>query len=1319
VPIQPARVKDCLGRFDFQSLFVEELGWSQPSSARPAKLEAAGEEFSRRQIAELGGVSVFEVTAGSGTIPPAKTRAAVHKEIAGLHHENLLIFIDGSRTQSLWYWVKREDGKSYPRDHYFEIHQPGDLFLSKLSALVFDIGELDPTGSVSVVEVAKRLREALDIERVTKKFYEEFRAQHIVFLDLIHGIADERDRRWYASVLLNRLMFIYFLQKKGFIDNNDQDYLQHKLEAMQRTGRDRFYSGFLKLLFFEGFAKTEDQRSKAARALLGKIKYLNGGLFLPHKIEIENPNIAIPDKAFENILALFRRYSWNLNDVPGEDDDEINPDVLGYIFEKYINQKAFGAYYTPPEITEYLCERTIHQVILDKVANTPLPGSKGREYKSINDLLMDLDSDLCRVLIHEILPKLSVLDPACGSGAFLVAAMKTLLNIYGPVLGRIKMSTSANLKKWLRQVEQDHPSIGYFIRKTIITDNLFGVDIMEEATEIARLRLFLALVASADDVDQLEPLPNIDFNILPGNSLIGLMRVDDQDFDSRHKQGNLFTKSYRDLLAEKNRLIGTYRHAASYADDLRGLRDNIQQIYRDAETTLDEILLKEFTGLGIKYEQPTWDAKKGELGKPSKRALKLADIRALRPFHWGYQFDEILNGERGGFDVIVGNPPWEAFKPYAKEFFEQHSDLVSKNNMAIHDFEAEQSKLLKNTDIREAWIAYLAGYPHQADYFRWATQFKNQTSVVNGKKIGSDTNLYKLFVEQAYNLLRDGGRCGIITPGGVYADLGAKRLREMLLFEGKVDSLFGLTNERYIFEGVEHRQKFCILVFEKSGSTESFRAAFRINTREAIARDDLDDFLNSGKDDLYLTTDLIRRLSPDSLSIMEFKNEMDVRIAEKLLRFPFLGEQISKSWNIQLTNELHMTGDSDIYLTKPGKDAVPLFEGKMINQFTSAFAAPRYWVARKTGRKRVLAKAEDHGQKLESDCYRLCFRDVASNTNERTMISAILPPCFFGHTISAIRSLDSSGAEIVSKPVQAFLCAMWNSFTVDYMVRSRVSSHLSFYYVNQLPVPRLPIGDPMFLAIAKRSAQLICAAPGFESVAAEFGLKGPQDGVTDSAERARLRAELDGIIANLYGLTAEEFAYILTTFPVVPQQTKDAALAAFQEFAPKTVDQQVAALIAAGESAAVEFKASVRWDVRENRLNEPLKYSVIKTVAAFLNSTGGTLLIGVDDDRKTVGLKGDYSQFKKSDSRDAFENWLTTQLIDQFGKPASRLYSVSFHEMAGEDVCRIEVQPSPSPVFVDEKGGKPAQLYIRTGNASRPLDTREIIEYSRHRWPES
>lgn len=115
--------------------------------------------------------------------------------------------------------------------------------------------------------------------------------------------------------------------------------------------------------------------------------------------------------------------------------------------------------------------------------------------------------------------------------------------------------------------------------------------------------------------------------------------------------------------------------------------------------------------------------------------------------------------------------------------------------------------------------------------------------------------------------------------------------------------------------------------------------------------------------------------------------------------------------------------------------------------------------------------------------------------------------------------------------------------------------------------------------------------------------------------------------------------------------------------------------------------------MRENRLNEPLKFSVIKTIAAFLNTDGGNLLIGVDDERKLVGLQGDYSLFRKGDSRDALENWLVTQLIDQFGKPATRLYAISFHETSGQDVCRIEVQPSPEPVYVDEKSGKPPTLH--------------------------
>ena len=447
MPLNLNNTRKCLTDFDFSKLFVEELGWSQPASRQTATMAYKGAAFTRRQVAQLAGVMVLEISAQDGQIPEAKTRAALHKEISGLHHENLLIFVDERRTQSLWYWVKRQEGRTSAREHIYVRDQPGDPFLSKLNAMVFDIGEFDEAGNVPLVEVADRLKEALDIERVTKKFYVEFQQQHLEFLPLIEGIDDERDRRWYASVLLNRLMFVYFLQRKLFLDGGDGRYLQNKAEQSRKEGPDLYYERFLKVLFFEGFAKPEDKRGGNVNARLGKIKYLNGGLFLRHPIEERWPKIAIPDRAFDNLYALFERYSWNLNDTPGGEDNEINPDVLGYIFEKYINQKAFGAYYTRPEITEYLCERTIHRLILNGVAAGD--GKAARSFDNMGDLLLALDGPLCRKLLNEVLPNLRLLDPACGSAAFLVSAMKTLINIYAAVIGKIDFLADRGLHEWL------------------------------------------------------------------------------------------------------------------------------------------------------------------------------------------------------------------------------------------------------------------------------------------------------------------------------------------------------------------------------------------------------------------------------------------------------------------------------------------------------------------------------------------------------------------------------------------------------------------------------------------------------------------------------------------------------------------------------------------------------------------------------------------------------------------------------------------------------------------------------------------------------
>jgi hypothetical protein len=1004
--------------------------------------------------------------------------------------------------------------------------------------MVVDISELDEAGNIPVTEVAGRLRDALDIERVTKKFYREFSDERLNFIDLIEGIDNERDRRWYASILLNRLMFIYFLQQKYFLDNGNINYLQQKLtESKEQFGTDKYFQVFLKALFFEGFAKPETERSDDAKKLLGAIKYLNGGLFLPHRIESDYKNIHIPDKAFQNILQLFGRYSWNLNDIPGGKDDEINPDVLGYIFEKYINQKAFGAYYTRPEITEYLCEHTIYKLILDEINNPGIPGVlKPRSFDSIAELLLNLDAGLCRELLMQTLPSLSLLDPACGSGAFLVAAMKTLINLYSAIIGKIEFVNDRNLTEWLRKAKSEHKSLAYFIKKSIITDNLFGVDIMEEATEIARLRLFLALVASARSVDELEPLPNIDFNILTGNSLIGLMHVNDKDFNDRTSQGDLFRKSYREVLAEKNRLIDNYRHTASYASDLRTLRDNIEEKKSEARDTLNEILLDEFTKLGIKFEEAAWDTQKNNEGKPRKRKLTIKDIEVLSPFHWGYEFDEIIN-KRGGFDAIITNPPWEIFKPQAKEFFAEHSELVTKNKMTIKEFEKEQTKLMKNAEIRDAWIEYQSRFPHVSQYFRSANQYKNQIAVINGKKAGTDINLYKLFVEQCYNLLCPAGECGIVIPSGIYTDLGTKQLREMLFNQTTVTGLFCFENRKDIFEGVDCRFKFIVLTYKKGGSTDKFPAAFM---RHEVS--ELERFPKEGALDIPI--ELVRRLSPDSLSVMEFKNDMDIHIAEKMLRFPLLGEKIEGTWNLVLCNEFHMTNDSHLFKTEPAPDRLPLYEGKMIHQFTHVWGYPKYWIEEKQARKKILGKQEtDLNQLLDYQQYRLAFREIASNTNERGMIATLLPKNVFANHKLMLSALKNN----ITTPYLLFSCAILDSFAFDFLVRQRTTTTISMFTFYQLPAPRLTEKDTKFSPIVERAAQLICTTPEFDDLANEVGLGSHKNGVTDEVERNRIRAELDSIIAHLYGLTEEEFAYILSTFPLVPAAIKDAALSTYKD----------------------------------------------------------------------------------------------------------------------------------------------------------------------------
>jgi hypothetical protein len=366
----------------------------------------------------------------------------------------------------------------------------------------------------------------------------------------------------------------------------------------------------------------------------------------------------------------------------------------------------------------------------------------------------------------------------------------------------------------------------------------------------------------------------------------------------------------------------------------------------------------------------------------------------------------------------------------------------------------------------------------------------------------------------------------------------------LLFDQTQVTGLFGFENRKEIFEGVHRSFKFVVLTVAKGPRTESFPAAFmRHEVKE------LQHFPQSGA--LWLTTELIRRLSPDSHSVMEFKSEKDIAIAEKMLKFPLLGEKLEGVWNLALANEFHMTNDSHLFKTEPAKGRLPLYEGKMIHQFNHRWGAPKYWIDEPEGRKALLGKkTEDKEQVLEYQGYRLGFRDVASNTNERTMIATVLPPkVFCPHTMS----LEAVSQSTLSQQSRLFVTALFNSFIVDYLIRQKVTSHLSFFLVYNLRIPRLTAQDPPFKPIVTRAAQLICTTPEYDDLAKEVAdLTGLRDlsgltstRLTDPQQRAQVRAELDGMIAHLYGLTEEEFRHILGTFPLVKEEVKEAALRCF------------------------------------------------------------------------------------------------------------------------------------------------------------------------------
>jgi hypothetical protein len=777
------RTSECLKQFDFRTLFIEHLGWGN-AHGRATTLVADELRYRATPIAELGGMVVFTVEPQSDApFPETRIQKRIERDLGKIAHEHLIVFLDTNKTKATFLWVKRGiRTNAKDRRHTYERGQPGDALLRKLSGIVFRSEDLDAEGRASIVDVTARIAKAFDVERVTKRFYDDFKKEHDKFLGAIDGIADDDDHAWYTSVMLNRIMFIYFIQYKNLLDNDPQ-YLLHKLAACKRTGANRFYREFLTTLFFEGFAHEESQRSAETRRLLGRIPYLNGGLFTRHQIEERDGDaIAIPDRAFERLFEFFDGWDWVLEPRPAEyyiehpdAKEEINPDVLGYIFEKYINQKEMGAYYTKEDITGYICRNTILPFLMDKVGRLRhaavhplpigdvissearnlratdnemshsvrhdsaidpyiypavsqkehLPTETEREYAArrkrlqqirddfaagkiaaINDFItynLDIeafvqdflegliDPQTLRAFYFECLKKLTVLDPTVGSGAFLFAAMNILETLYEIALDKMEELADAkypDFRDELASIAQ-HPNRAYFIYKTIIVNNLYGVDILEEATEICKLRLFLKLVAQVERDDRkpnlgIEPLPDIDFNIRAGNTLVGYASL--EEIEEAGKR-SLFAVDLPQKIREADTAIRAYRTLQTQmgisARELAQAKKQTAKKLGEIERALNESLSADYGARSVDKFAKTHE-----------------------PFHWYVEFNQIM--QDGGFDVIVGNPPYVEYKEVQKSYRIRGYTTETCSNLFA--FVPERCARLVHNDSRVGMILPLSAF---------------------------------------------------------------------------------------------------------------------------------------------------------------------------------------------------------------------------------------------------------------------------------------------------------------------------------------------------------------------------------------------------------------------------------------------------------------------------------------------------------------------------------------------------------------------------------------------------------------------------------
>ncbi|MBD2257257.1 DNA methyltransferase [Pseudanabaena sp. FACHB-2040] len=826
------QVQSRLERFEFTALFREVLGWAAVGVS-PALLATESKDgvlsgLSWRAIAQRSHYTVVEVSLNRPWDLDPDLRQQVYWAIAAEVSHLLLIFLEASGQRSLWMWPGSAEPAEYLHSQIYIRGQVDKGWASRLARLHPQISE-DPEQLHSHLLTA--LSDGSEQFGDVQAHFQAFQASLEQIYSGITGIGRICDRKHYALVVLCRLLALAQQQRQGWLDQGDEWYLHNRFGQSQQRGANQFFSEFLQPLWFQGFILPSQERPLLVQEL-GEVPFLPTGPFQPHPLEQQYDQIQIADVAFEAALT------W-LGDLAESAAPDQILDLLGPLFERFVNQPGDLPLITPEPMLRALCDRTLERCLLQQsqpFAAIPPP--------SLDDLLMAMAAPNARVLLEQM-PSLTILDPACGSGRYLARALQFLTQTGAALAAILKTTSGISLPDWLKL--EPESSLTLALQRRLLNRSFLGVELSAQALELARLQIFLQLVQQVKQVQELQGLPDLALTVLQGNSLIGLIKVDSERFDQVEDkaaaeqpeteadlalQGNLLqpllAENYRSTLAERQIWLEHYRDQTHLLSEVNGipgyvqaefLRDRLLELNRTVQDELNQLLLSEFSQqLGIRYRQSD------SQGRQQRRLLTLADIEALQPFHWGFHVHQLL--EQGGFDIVLCHPPWSGVQSTAEGFFTAFQDLFERKGIPLEAFRHHRKELLSiDAALATAWRDYCGQFTLLSDYFRRAEPFRNAAQPPPNHS-QMRLSQARLLLERSQQLLRPGGIGAFLLPPDLWHHDNAVRLRHWLREENQVLSVIEVSNQQGALGDLPARTAVSLLWLEKGSPTPENAALY-------------------------------------------------------------------------------------------------------------------------------------------------------------------------------------------------------------------------------------------------------------------------------------------------------------------------------------------------------------------------------------------------------------------------------------------------------------------------------------------------------------